>query len=278
MSLFVKEESNGILRILCPSVLDVAAAKVFVDSSKQWMITTTPTFALDMVNVVDIHREFYKVLMQVRAALKRDGKYLFSVHLSAKINRQIVADGMVSAFHPVKSFEDLIVKEEKPKAPPAMDAVFINQFLTATVKTFQVQCRTELKPLKPYIKNGVIAGIAIAGVINLTSTQYSGSVVLCFPEKVFLKVYENMFDEKLPTINEEAEDAAGELLNIIYGAAKVGLNEKGFDFQKALPTILKADGLSVRQSGGHPIVVMPFETSEGVFHMEFELRKGANNV
>lgn len=82
-----------------------------------------------------------------------------------------------------------------------------------------------------------------------------------------------MFSEEHKELTAELEDAAAELLNIIYGLAKIDLNTKGFNFQKALPTILKGEKISIRQSGLEPVVIVPFETDAGPLHLEIEFNK-----
>ncbi len=84
-------------------------------------------------------------------------------------------------------------------------------------------------------------------------------------------LYNRMFDEENSEINEEIEDAAGEILNIIYGQAKAELNDqKGYQLKKAIPTVLTADKLKIRQQGPGPVVVLPFDSQAGKFHIEIE--------
>jgi chemotaxis protein CheX len=160
------------------------------------------------------------------------------------------------------------------KARSNIDVEFINPFLHATKKTLEVQANTPLKLLKPFLKKTPAKDVAIAGVISLISDKFNGSITLCFPAGVFLKIYENMFGEKHTAITKELEDAAGELLNIIYGQAKIELNAKaGYDLKKALPTVLTGEKINISQQGRVPTVVLPFETDAGVFHIEIESEK-----
>jgi chemotaxis protein CheX len=78
-----------------------------------------------------------------------------------------------------------------------------------------------------------------------------------------------MVGEKHDTITEELEDAAGELLNMIFGEAKTILNEKkGYTLEKAVPTIITGEKLSFRHRGTSPVIVLPFESAAGSFHIE----------
>lgn len=276
MSEFVKEEIGKAIKIKCPSTLDATTSKVFSEQAKAWMLSSAQYFVLDLTGVLNIGREFYQALILLKTNLKRDQKIIYSINLSPTLLKQVKVDGVEQAFNPVKSIEEIFA-QEKAASPQAgaLNVAFINPFLTAAQKTLEVQCKTKVKILAPFLKKEQTPNVAIVGVLSLISNGFSGSIVLCFPQAVFLKIYENMFGEKHASITAELEDAAGELLNIIYGMAKIELNSKGYNFQKALPTVMAGEKLKIRQSGAMPAVVIPIETDAGPFHIEIEFNKGS---
>ncbi|OFZ54911.1 MAG: hypothetical protein A2428_11685 [Bdellovibrionales bacterium RIFOXYC1_FULL_54_43] len=150
-----------------------------------------------------------------------------------------------------------------------MDVEFINPFIRATQVTLETQANTPVKIGKPYLKRDEKISFDIAGVISLTSNAFKGSIALCFPAKVFLAIYSNLLGEKHDVITKEIEDAAGEILNIIFGQAKAELNHKaGYQIQKAIPTIVRGTNLEVHHLTRNVAVILPFETDSGVFHLE----------
>lgn len=272
MSQFTTEVLDKILKIHCPKNLDAVFAKAFSEQSKAWMLNPVQYFVMDLEGVTAISREFYRVLIQLKSTLKRDQKSIFSVNITPALLKQIKIDGVDLAFNPIDSI-DSIVGEKTAGHTGGLNAELVSPFVTATQKTIEVQCKTKVKTLKLYLKTAQVPNIAIASVISLISNEFSGNMVICFPQRVFLTIYENMFGEKHETINSDLEDAAGEILNIIYGLAKIELNPKGYNFQKALPTVLTGEQLKFRQSGSKPAVIIPFETDAGQFHIEFEFNK-----
>ena len=275
MNEFVKEELGKAIKIKCPSNLDAGASKMFSEQAKAWMLSSAQYFVLDMSGVLNIGREFYQAIILLKTNLKRDQKIIYSINLSSTLLKQVKVDGVEQAFNPVKSMEEILAQDKAASSPQAgsLNVAFINPFLAAAQKTLEVQCKTKVKVLTPFLKKEQTANVAIAGVLSLISNGFSGSIVLCFPQAVFLKIYENMFGEKHDAITPELEDAAGELLNIIYGMAKIELNSKGYNFQKALPTVMAGEKLKIRQSGSMPAVVIPLETDVGPFHIEIEFNK-----
>ena len=271
---FSKEEVDGIVKIHCPSVLDAGAAAVLSMEMESILKTPSQCYVLDFTEVSMVTRDFYKIMIKLKSTLKSDLKSLYSVQVSPPVYRQLVDDGLDQVFLPLKSIEEVIAREKRSssaKAPKSgLDVNFVNAFLMAAVSTFEVQCRTMLKQLKPHMKKDPMPNVAIAGAIELNSDNYKGNIVLCFPEKVFLQIYESLLGEKQDKITEEVQDAAGELLNIISGLAKTELNQKGYSFKKALPKVLIGETLKARQERNFPCLVVPFAIESGPFQIEVE--------
>ncbi len=157
-----------------------------------------------------------------------------------------------------------------------LDANFFKPFVDGTLKTLKIQCQIEATPEKPYIKGSMAQPIfELAAVIGITSDAFSGSITLCFPEKLFLTLMSNMIGETFTTITEELQSGAGELLNIIFGTAKVVLNKQGFTIQKALPTVIRGADLQTTHMGPGPVMVLPFKTIAGDFFIEISTENGA---
>ncbi len=170
----------------------------------------------------------------------------------------------------------IIPGQNSKAAPPTVDVGFINPFIEGTRITLETQANTPIQVGKPYVKKANESlPMDIAGVISLTNPSFTGSIALCFTSAVFLKIYENMVGEKHDKITPELQDAAGELLNIIFGRAKTILNDtKGHTLEKAIPTILAGDNLNVRHTSTSAVIVLPFESSAGVFHIEIVIERG----
>jgi chemotaxis protein CheX len=163
--------------------------------------------------------------------------------------------------------------DSKPDFTKSME--FIKPFIAAVHLALSTQANTPVKTGKPFMKKEETkTQLGVVAVINLISDQFIGSISILFSTAVFLKIYENMLGEKITQITKESEDAAAELLNIIFGLAKMKLNnEKGYTIQKAIPTVLTGENLHVATSSAGPTIVLPFETSEGEFYVEVLFEK-----
>jgi len=144
-----------------------------------------------------------------------------------------------------------------------MNAEFFKPFVDGTLETLRIQCATEARPGKPFIRPDTTVGgkmdPAIAAVIGVTSDGFRATVTLCFPEPSFLKIMTNMLGEPCSSITKDLEDGVAELLNIIFGAAKRVINQQhGGAIQMAIPTIIRGGGIQATALTRGRTVVLPF--------------------
>lgn len=239
----------------------------------------TPTYVLvDCQEVTDISPAWLRTLVIFQKTLQQGGKSLCLYHVKASIVSFVQAQGLEKAL-PMRSNLREAMVDMGLAAKISLDVNFINPFLEATMKVLEVQTQTMCKP------GGVTRKVAgdprfvadISGVIGLVSDAFNGSVVISFPAKTFLAVMSRMMGEEMKEINKDIEDGAGELTNMIFGQAKLALNEKGYGINTAIPSVVKGQGHSVQGITSGPVVVVPFETDAGPFFIEICLSAGVSN-
>ncbi len=272
MSHFPNQVNGDVNIIFMPDNFSTGLVDEFKSLNKSWLLTPAIVQLMDFSKTIRITPSATHPLILFKNALKADQKYLFSMGLNSDLLKSIKAEGLDNVFLPVGSLTEAREKAGLRKDKKKMSVELINPVLGAAVKTLGLQANVEAKAGQPYLKAGQSAyDVGIAGVISLMSEQFHGSIVLCFPGSTFLGIYNSMFDEDNKVITREIEDAAGELLNIIYGQAKVELNDKmGHQLKMAIPKVLTAERLQIRSNGSSPIFVIPFESSAGPFHIEIE--------
>lgn len=151
----------------------------------------------------------------------------------------------------------------------SLNVGFINPFLEATIYVLKVQAQVEIKPGKIYVKKDTaeLSG-DISGVIGLVSDSFSGNVIITFPEKMFLTLMSKILREDFTAINKENADGAGELTNMIFGQAKITLNEQGYGIKTALPSLIIGKSHHFTGTKQELVVVVPFESEIGNFFVE----------
>ena len=271
---------GNILKIELPEIMDKEFAHALSVEIQQWLLRPSQLYALDFKNVKELKQSCYHSLVVFSQNIKLADKKIVSFNYQKKIEHQVKSDGIGAALNFVDDFQKYLSQEFPPNKPGQLDVNIINPFLMATKNTLEKQARTPIEALKPQLasvdQKVYAEPVAIAGVISLSTDTFKGSITLAFSEKVFLAIYESMFGEKHTKINHEIEDAAGELLNIIYGTAKTVLNqEHGFQLKPVLPTILSGEKITIRQQTTQKIIILPFKTQHGQFQVEISFESVA---
>lgn len=213
-------------------------------------------------------KNWVRSLLAIEREIRKTNMELRFVLLSRQMKEYIKNEGLEKAFKSCLNLRDALV-ELKLTTKKMLDTDFINPFLSATVQVLKVQTQTEAKQGKIYIKTDKDSFSGdVSGVIGLVSESFNGSVVISFPEATFLAVMSRMLGEAFTTLTKEIADGAGELTNMIFGQAKVVLNEKGYGIKTALPSVVSGKNHSVSVLTNGPIVVVPFESDIGPFFIE----------
>jgi len=148
----------------------------------------------------------------------------------------------------------------------SLDTEFIGPFLNATVQVLKVQANIESKTGKVYIKKPEDKSFGdVSGVISIDSEAFTGTVMVSFSEKTFLNIMSAMLGETYEVMNQDLLDGAGEITNMIFGQAKVVLNERGYGIKMAIPTVVSGKNHTLSTNGKGPIFVIPFESQAGPF-------------
>ena len=261
-----KESTHWIVKL--SGVLETDSSREFLDKSRDFF---NPP--LDVVfncsELSELSVTWIRAMLQLRGSLKAVNKQLRLINVTPAVKQALHSEGVDSSLKISPNLHASLLEMGAVTATKVMDVNFINPFLVATVNVLKTQASTEATSGKIFKKdaNATFSG-DISGVIGLVSDAFSGSVVISFPEKTFLKIISRMIGEECLEMNKDIADGAGELTNIIFGQAKVALNERGFGIKTALPSVISGAEHSVQQISKGPMMVIPFETDAGPFFVE----------
>lgn len=261
----VQSEGYTTLKLVGP--LEPESAKALLETSFA-LIEPPVHVVVNCEDTAEISPSGVRALMQLQQKLKQKNRQIRLVGAGEKILKFLKQEGVEKSLRAVLTLRSALV-DFGLVTPLSLDVNFINPFLLATLNVLEKQASTKAVQGQIYKKdpkekfNG-----DISGVIGLVSEAFSGSVVISFPKDTFLKIMSRMLGEELTVINKDIEDGAGELTNIIFGQAKISLNEKGYGIKTAIPSVISGEGHSVLQMTDGPRVVIPFETDVGKFFVE----------
>ncbi|MFV0439011.1 MAG: chemotaxis protein CheX [Desulfopila sp.] len=110
---------------------------------------------------------------------------------------------------------------------------------------------------------------SISGIIGFTGL-YKGVLAIHLPSPVAMTITGNLLGVDVAEINEEVEDAVGELANILGGSVKELFAANGRDIELSLPSTISGahyDVLPAKEARRHRI---HFTTAAGPFSVELQ--------
>lgn len=113
---------------------------------------------------------------------------------------------------------------------------------------------------------------SITGVIGLTGT-HKGVLAIHIPDAVAMAITGNFLGMEVEEVNEDVEDAVGELANMLGGNVKSILSEKGRDIDLSLPTTVRGVAYTFEPTKEVERFVIPFSSDSGSFWIEMQLEK-----
>ena len=72
-------------------------------------------------------------------------------------------------------------------------------------------------------------------------------------------------------INEDVQDAIGEIANMLGGNLKTILSDRGKDIQLSLPSTISGDQYAFSSQADADQVIIPFQAPAGIYYVEVEL-------
>lgn len=113
---------------------------------------------------------------------------------------------------------------------------------------------------------------SISGVIGLAGT-HKGVLAIHIPNKVAMAITSSFLGMDVDEINEDVEDAVGELANMLGGNVKSILSENGRDINLSLPSTITGRQYDFQPTKEAERVIIPFRCDAGEFSIDLQLEK-----
>lgn len=145
---------------------------------------------------------------------------------------------------------------------PLVDKRFINAFVEGVQKTLGLMAQTEVKVGTPYVEKVFSSRGEVAGMVGMVAGSIKGTLTIGYSKAAILEILKNMLGEDYQEINKDVTDAVGEMTNQVYGTAKTTLNQLGYAFEMAIPTVIQGSFVISKIHNGATLV-LPFTTPGG---------------
>ncbi len=117
--------------------------------------------------------------------------------------------------------------------------------------------------------NQVLINDAITAVVSLNSEEIHFSVALIFPKAVIVVIAQRMLQGmEIDAENPIIADLAGEIANMVVGAAKNSLDEGGSELSLSLPVVVVGHDYHIEHKTGSNVWLVPFDSDLGGIYIE----------
>lgn len=143
-----------------------------------------------------------------------------------------------------------------------MDAAMVNPFIEGTLYILDTTASVKVRPGSPYLKKDALALGDISGTLSITG-DITGSASVSFTEKSILGIVSAMFGEEMTRMDEEINDAVGEIGNMISGHVTTKMTEMGKTVRVKLAEVKTGKAHTVDHVEGGTVLALPFATTKG---------------
>lgn len=264
------EVHAGYTLIKLDTILDYYNCKAFNEEIDS--ITQPDNHVLvDCENIVNLPKDWIRALLKVQMNLLKNSKEVKLIHVNQAVQGVLKTEGIDKIFKTAKDAREAL-KEFGLSVKRSLNMEFINPFLAATLNVLKVQAGTEATNGQIYLKKPTDQFVGdVSGIIGIVSDTFTGSVVISFPETTFLKIISQMLGEEITKVDKDVSDGAGEIVNIIFGQAKISLNSLGYGIKTAIPSVVTGKNHSFSSQTKGPVMVIPFDSNMGAFYIEIGL-------
>ncbi|MBV5338264.1 MAG: chemotaxis protein CheX [Deltaproteobacteria bacterium] len=144
--------------------------------------------------------------------------------------------------------------------------------IDATKEVFSTMVMMEINdefPLKEPVSR---FKCSITGMVGFAGT-YSGVISIHCPVALALKITSNMLGLDCDEVNEDLNDAIGEIANMLGGSVKQVLSKGGLDVKLSIPTVISGEDYTVNSLSDNDCVVVPFTVEEHTLLVGITLKK-----
>jgi len=146
------------------------------------------------------------------------------------------------------------------------------KLIEATIEIFTGMVMMDISSVGEPMERTKIFKKSITGMVGLAGT-HKGVLAVHFPNEVALAVTSNFLGMDVEEVNEDVQDAIGEIANMLGGNLKTILSDRGRDIQLSLPSTIFGDEYTFSSQAESDRATLPFHSPSGIFLVEVELER-----
>lgn len=268
---FVSEVKQGLNIITCPAVMDSKSVTNMESCMSDWLSSQSEMHILDMAHVVEFSPSIYRPITKFHNELEKQRKLLSTINIPAHILPLMKMHGIDKLLNPINSIDEALdlLHGHSTDLDQTIEIRMLDVFKRNITRILSEMGIENIKTEKyEVLAAGKSHHFQVAGQMKFKTKNEFGSAVLHFQAPVFKKICSDLFMIKDVDQHQElAKDAAGELINMIFGQSKSDLNEKlNLSISSDFPEVFLGENITIHDK--IQAYVIPFKSSVGNFYFE----------
>lgn len=141
-----------------------------------------------------------------------------------------------------------------------------------TKGVFATMVMLEVVDREPLTEPVITFHDTITSMVGLAGS-YSGILAIHCPKNLALKITSSMLGMEVTDIDDDVNDAMGEIANMVGGDVKHIFSPKGSDINLSIPTVIYGSDYVLESMSSAESLVIPFDCGEDRLLLSFKIGK-----
>jgi len=152
-----------------------------------------------------------------------------------------------------------------------MDSKLLQAVRDTTLDIFQTMVSMDPQSDEPIPGDKSPLNGGISGIVGIAG-KIKGTISVHFDKNLAIKVASNILEEEINEINDDVEDAVGEIANMVAGGAKTKLFKSNISFDISIPTVVTGEDYTMESKMEGEAALLPFTVGKEKFFVEVHLQ------
>jgi len=166
----------------------------------------------------------------------------------------------------------MALNQEIAQATQLTEETLASYVIDATKEVFETMVMMPLEDSYPLKEPVTTFHCSVTGMVGLAGT-YTGILSIHCPKPLALKVTSNMLGLEVDEVDDDVNDALGEIANMLGGYVKQILSKGGLDINLSIPTVIAGEDYTVNSMSDSDCVIIPFINEGERFLVGLKLHK-----
>ena len=149
---------------------------------------------------------------------------------------------------------------------------FSEKIVEVTKEIFETMIMVDVTPGQPLSEHVSRFQCSLSAMVGFAGFK-QGNLTLHCPDQVAKGLTQDFLGMDVDSINEDVEDAMGELANMLAGSLKPFISDNGGKVELSLPSVVHGEEYTLTVVNKADWVIVPFTVSHGDFLVGLELKK-----